>query len=129
VDVAITSTLQEYGRKLDSLLTDKVRGFTDTQEEDEYDQDSCEKWNALDALSVRELLAARTDSMDRYARYVFELYQWSEQLIYYLRRYEDNFLTSTRRYLRHQQYSRHVLHAFTNSELFAKVILCGKSAC
>lgn len=55
--------------------------------------DEDKPFDALKHTSIRYLVAH--DRMDGKAlAYVYETYQWIEQLIYYLRRYDDSFLQS-----------------------------------
>lgn len=54
-----------------------------------------EPFDAMDMLSIEHLLYEQgRDITDNSYSIVYEIYSWCEQLIYYLRRYRDEFLSS-----------------------------------
>jgi hypothetical protein len=60
------------------------------KKEDPWDSDSERPFDAMQFTDIRSLVAHNRDS--HALAYVLEVYQWVEQLVYYLRRYEDDFL-------------------------------------
>lgn len=69
-EIAITDNLNDIIREKDKLVLKEIP-------------------NDLDHLKISDLLSACGSHSEKY---IFEIYSWCEQLIYYLRRYDDVFL-------------------------------------